>query len=103
MWFLSARKGRRTPLSLWEFVNGNFAFERKLDKRQAFCRTLKPRLELLEGRLAPATFTVNTLADTPDPGSLRAAIIAANNQPGDDIIIFSLPGTGTINLTAQLP
>ena len=63
---------------------------------------------------AATTFTVNSLADTPDaaPGNgtcadaggactLRAAIAEANSLSGDDIISFSV--TGTINLTGALP
>src|SRR5207253_8691758 len=67
--------------------------------------TTRLRLEQLEDRLVPSTFTVNTLADTADAGptvtSLRGAITAANSQPGDDVINFSV--TGTINLTGALP
>jgi len=63
---------------------------------------------------AAATFTVNSLADTPDavPGNgicadagglctLRAALQEANAFAGDDTINFSV--TGTINLTGALP
>jgi len=63
---------------------------------------------------AATTFTVNSLADTPDaaPGNgtcadangvctLRAAIEESNNLFGDDTINFSL--TGTINLSSALP
>jgi CSLREA domain-containing protein len=63
---------------------------------------------------AATTFTVNSLADTPDaaPGNgacatatgdctLRAAIEEANSLAGDDTINFSI--TGTINLTGALP
>ena len=63
---------------------------------------------------AATTFTVNSLADTPDaaPGNgtcataaavctLRAAIEEANSLSGDDTINFAL--TGTINLTGALP
>ena len=63
---------------------------------------------------AATTFTVNSLADTPDaaPGNgtcadaggactLRAAIAEANSLSGDDTINFSV--TGTINLTGALP
>ncbi len=68
-------------------------------------RKAKPRMERLEDRVVPATFTVNTLADTVDVNSavtsLRDAITAANSQAGDDIINFSV--TGTINLTGALP
>ena len=63
---------------------------------------------------AAATFTVNSLLDTPDsaPGNgtcadangvctLRAAIQEANSFSGDDTINFST--AGTINLTGPLP
>ena len=63
---------------------------------------------------AAATFTVNSLADTPDaaPGNgvcadagtlctLRAALQEANALAGTDTINFSV--TGTINLTGVLP
>jgi CSLREA domain-containing protein len=71
--------------------------------------TVRLGLEALEDRAVPATFTVNTFADTVDinPGdgvaadafgkcSLRAAIQEANALAGDDVII--LPA-GTYNLT----
>lgn len=73
-------------------------------------------LFLLPDRIsrAAATFTVNSLADTPDaaPGNgicadagglctLRAALQEANALAGDDTINFSV--TGTINLTGALP
>jgi CSLREA domain-containing protein len=68
-------------------------------------RTSRPRLEQLESRFVLSTFTVNTLADTVDADpavtSLRDAITDANNEPGDNIINFSV--TGTINLTSPLP
>src|SRR5712691_1051037 len=66
----------------------------------------------LSTRLVQAqTFTVTTTADNgndaaPTPGSLRAAIVAANdNGEGADTINFNIPGSGvkTINLSAQLP
>lgn len=41
---------------------------------------------------AAATFTVTTTADA-GPGSLRAAIEAANAAPGSDIILFRIPTT----------
>jgi len=58
------------------------------------------RLELLEDRLAPATFTVNTIQDTlavnlttgqdaSGKVSLRSAIMAANNLGGTDTITFA--------------
>lgn len=60
----------------------------------------RPRLEMLEDRLAPALFTVNSLANS-GAGSLRDAITAVNADPGADTIDFSV--TGTIQLTSALP
>src|SRR5205085_5264084 len=65
----------------------------------------RPRLELLEGRLAPADVTVTTAADdlTPNDGSvsLREAIttINAGNDLGDPDIIAQAPGTFGTNDT----
>lgn len=59
---------------------------------------------------ASMTFTVTTTGDnganlSPIPGSLRAAIVAANSNPGTDTIQFNIPGPGvhTIALTSPLP
>ncbi len=50
----------------------------------------------------PSTFTVSNLEDN-GVGSLRQAVIDANDNPGDDIISFSSELTGTIRLvTGQL-
>lgn len=51
-----------------------------------------------------ATFTVTNTANA-GPGSLRDAIIQANAVPGNDIIVFNIPGVGpqTINIQSQLP
>jgi hypothetical protein len=46
----------------------------------------------------PSTFTVTTLADS-GPGSLRAAITAANTNPGADVIKFAGGLKGTILLS----
>ena len=74
----------------------------KARQKRAF--TVRRSIEVLEDRLAPAVFMVNTLADTVDTDpavtSLRDAITAADTQGGDDIINFSV--TGTINLTGRL-
>ena len=68
--------------------------------------SLRSRLfmESLEDRLAPATFTV-TNENTSGPGSLRAAINAANAAPGADYIQFNIPGGGVhrIDLLSALP
>ena len=51
-----------------------------------------------------AVFTVTTTADS-GPGSLRAAITAANGAFGPDQIVFNIPGAGvhTINVLTALP
>src|SRR5262245_24028820 len=65
-------------------------------------RAFRPRLEPLEDRLAPATFTVTHLGDA-GSGSLRQAILDANDRDGDDVIDFAPSVTGTINLLGELP
>jgi hypothetical protein len=47
-----------------------------------------------------ATFTVNSLADTPTAGTLRTAITQANATPGLDNIVFTV--SGTINVGSTL-
>lgn len=51
-----------------------------------------------------ATFTVTTTADS-GPGSLRAAILAANAEPGAHTIVFGggFPAEGAILLASPLP
>lgn len=58
----------------------------------------KLRIEVLEDRSLPSTFTVLNLADNGD-GSLRAAIAAAEANVGADVIDFANPLHGTITLT----
>ncbi len=50
------------------------------------------------------TFTV-TNANDAGAGSLREAIASANSAPGNDLILFAIPGAGvhTINLQSPLP
>src|SRR5262245_1872686 len=62
-------------------------------------RPFLPRLDVLEDRTVPSTFTVTNLSDS-GPGSLRAAITAANASPGADKIKFAV--TGTIPLASEL-
>ena len=57
--------------------------------------------ELLESRIAPATFIVNSLldnGDTADKTTLREAIDAANAKPDKDTIIFDRALVGEIVL-----
>jgi hypothetical protein len=56
-------------------------------------------LELLESRIAPATFIVTSLADA-GAGTLRDAIVEANDHPGADVIVFKSGLTGTIDITS---
>ncbi|MFI5380620.1 MAG: beta strand repeat-containing protein, partial [Tepidisphaerales bacterium] len=59
--------------------------------------------ELLEGRVLMSTYTVTSIADSGD-GSLRAAILAANANPGADTIDFAVgSGTQHISLASALP
>lgn len=55
--------------------------------------------ELLEARIAPATFLVTTLADS-GPGSLRQAVLDANGAAGADSITFDKALSGKIDLTS---
>src|SRR5262249_57420919 len=57
------------------------------------------RLERLETRDVPTTFTVDTLLDS-GSGSLRQAVRDANDTPGDDLIAFDAKLSGTITLTS---
>lgn len=67
-------------------------------------KLLHSTLEALETRIAPATFTVTTTADS-GAGSLRAAITSANLDAVADSIVFNLagPGVHTIQLQQALP
>src|SRR5712692_7931385 len=77
-----------------------YAFDSKSPRRaRNFHQRFMPRLEVLEGRTLPSTFTVLNLADSGD-GSLRAAIAAAEANPGPDAIQFANGVKGTITLTS---
>ena len=76
-------------------------------------RRSRPNIVQLEDRVAPATFVVSNTGDNSGvnpsvgagTGTLRQAIIDANDAAGNDEIVFALPGTGvqSINLAAGLP
>src|SRR5262245_16469153 len=55
------------------------------------------QVEQLDDRCLPSTFSVLNLLDS-GPDSLRAAVVAANANPGPDAIDFAV--TGTIALTS---
>src|SRR5436190_12071409 len=59
-------------------------------------------VEPLEDRIAPATFTVFTPADS-GPGSLRQAILNANLTSDLDVIDFRLGGFGVFTIRLQTP
>jgi hypothetical protein len=64
---------------------------------------LKPvGIEILEARIAPATFLVTNISDSV-PGSLRQAILDANAAIGADLIVFQLPNNAVIKVTSHLP
>lgn len=74
-------------------------------RKPARRHTFRPLCEALEDRLAPATFMVLNTDDS-GAGSLRQAILDANDSPnGDtpDLIAFDVPGPGvhTINVGAE--
>jgi hypothetical protein len=54
-------------------------------------------IELLEPRIAPATFIVTSLNNAGE-GTLRQAIERANDLPGADLIVFQKGLTGSIIL-----
>jgi hypothetical protein len=56
-------------------------------------------VEQLDDRVVPSTFTVKNLADS-GADSLRAAVIAANSNPGNDVIKFTGGLHGTVVLTS---
>ena len=69
-------------------------------------KTTRTTIELLEPRIAPATFTVINLNDA-GPGSLRDALDKADMQAGADTIVFRLPAPpanseNMIELTGEL-
>ena len=74
-------------------------------KRRRPARAAKRRLpthlsfERLDERVVLSTFSVLNLDDD-GTGSLRAAITAANNNPGSDIVVFAPDLRGTIDLTS---
>src|SRR5271170_884250 len=59
--------------------------------------SFRPRLQCLETRLTPTTYTVSSLADS-GSGPLRAAITSVNGDTTADVIDFSV--AGVIQLTS---
>jgi Right handed beta helix region/Domain of unknown function (DUF4214) len=78
--------------------------ESRVDRRlnRSSRRYVPIRLEVLEDRLAPATFNVTTLADgLRGSGSLRAAILESNTSPGPNTINLTIAGTYQLSLLGE--
>jgi hypothetical protein len=71
----------------------------RADLRQGFFR---PRVEPLEERTPLALFMVTNTNDS-GPGSLRQAMLDANDAPGADQIYFSIPGSGVRTIAPLSP
>ena len=71
-------------------------------------------VEVLEGRTAPAVFTVNTFDDTVEANrdgsgldaagniSLRSAIMATNDRGGDNTVMLSAYTTACLNILCYI-
>ncbi len=70
-------------------------------KRKSAQQNWRPVGEQLESRALLSTFTV-TNADTYGPGSLAAAIVKADRNPGPDFINFQIPGGGVHNINVPV-
>src|SRR5262245_28364626 len=75
--------------------------QRRRGNRSVPPRQTVLRVETLEDRALPSTFTVLNLLDS-GPGSLRAAVTSANTTPGADSIQFAPGLKGTIPLASEL-
>ena len=87
-----------TPLSPWHPFPSTLAGMKRTHLRGLYSP------ELLESRIAPATFTVTNLSDAM-LGSLRNVIGIANASPGADTIAFDpaiLPGVITLSLEINI-
>src|SRR5216683_7870947 len=80
----------------WGLARNRTARRRRPDSHR---RSFVPRLDVLEDRTLPSTFTVLNLADS-GPGSLRQAIVDANANPGANTIRFAPRLHGAITLTS---
>ena len=56
-------------------------------------------------RVIPYRLSVTTVTSAAEPGSLRQALLDANDAPGENLVVFNLPGAGphTIHLLSPLP
>ena len=81
--------------------NGRRHQRRRRTSTAASSRCFVPRFEALEDRTLLSTFSVLNLDDAGD-GSLRQAILDANERSGPDVIRFAPRLAGTITLSGEL-
>jgi titin len=74
------------------------SFRRHPRRRDAELRPSQPRLEHLEVRLLPSTFTVLNTGDS-GAGSLRQAILDSNSAGGSNTITFNIAASGVQTIT----
>jgi titin len=82
-----------------------FVLNRHANRKQQPSRFCRPRIEALEERRLPSTFTVSTISDS-GLGSLRQAILYADGDPGPNTIVFNIAGGHNVKiiaLTSALP
>src|SRR5262249_35860629 len=84
---------RSTYLGTHHFGSAEYAMNNLECRKSRVCSKLW--LQSLEDRTVPTTFTVTNLNDS-GAGSLRAQITAANGNPGDDTVNFSVFGAITL-------
>jgi hypothetical protein len=76
-----------TSLLRWPKSDSSRTLHRRRRPKRHQGRLFVPRLDVLEDRTLPSTFTVLNLHDS-GPGSLRQAILDANAHPGADTVRF---------------
>jgi hypothetical protein len=86
-------------MSLWFWLRPSL--RRRAEGNRPACRhtRVRLRLEVLEDRLAPATFPVTNVNDS-GSGSLRQAILKANGTVGGARSPLTLPAAASISFNA---
>src|SRR5262249_23698707 len=84
--------------TMWSY----FGWLRRKPRRTKTAPRVRPEVEALESRFAPAVFNVTSTADILKPPTgvvtLRSTIAAANATPGGNTINLTVPGTYAITL-----
>ena len=93
--FISLRRWFQVPA----VRGGRLRTLRSLGKSGSRQRRSVGQFEILESRALLTTFNVMNLADS-GTGSLRAALLAAEANPGPDVVQFARQVQGTITLTS---